>query len=102
MRWNSRNLGPTHSPNCVKKTFEYSSRKSHPKIVLSEDGKYGQIEPETGEWSGMVGMVVKGKGDLIAADLTTTFARQEVLDFSRSFMSSPLTVLTKVGGKSLK
>ena len=45
----------------------------------------------------MIGMVEKGKGDLIAADLTTTFARQEVLDFSRSFMSSPLTVLTKVG-----
>lgn len=62
-------------------------------VVLSEDGKYGTLE--TGEWNGMIGMVEKGKGDLIAADLTTTFARQEVLDFSRSFMSSPLTVLTK-------
>ena len=64
-------------------------------IVLSEDGKYGRPDPESGEWSGMVGMILRGKGDLIAADLTTTFKRQEVLDFSRSFMSSPLTVLTK-------
>ena len=43
----------------------------------------------------MVGMILRGKGDLIAADLTTSVKRQEVLDFSRSFMSSPLTVLTK-------
>ena len=62
---------------------------------MSEDGKYGRPDPESGEWSGMVGMILRGKGDLIAADLTTSVKRQEVLDFSRSFMSSPLTVLTK-------
>ena len=73
------------------------SLNSFSQIVLSEDGKYGRPDPETGEWNGMIGMVEKGKGDLIAADLTTTIARQDVLDFSRSFMSSPLTVLTKVG-----
>ena len=45
----------------------------------------------------MIGMVAgEGKGDLIAADLTVTVARQAVLDFSQSFLSSPLTVLTKV------
>ena len=68
-------------------------------IVLSEDGKYGRPDPESGEWSGMVGMILRGKGDLIAADLTTSVKRQEVLDFSRSFMSSPLTVLTKARRK---
>ena len=50
----------------------------------------------------MIGMIEKGKGDLIAADLTTTAARQDVLEFSRSFMSSPLTVLTKVRGARLE
>ena len=71
-------------------------------IVLSEDGRYGRPDPETGEWNGMIGMIEKGKGDLIAADLTTTAARQDVLEFSRSFMSSPLTVLTKVRGARLE
>ena len=39
------------------------------------------------------------KADAIAADLTLTTDRLSVLDFSRPFLSSPLTILTKVNKK---
>jgi hypothetical protein len=38
--------------------------------------------------------------DLIAADLTISSKRQEILDFSVPFMSSRLTVLTKLVSSS--
>jgi hypothetical protein len=36
------------------------------------------------------------KADMIAADLTVTSIRHKVLDYSRPFMTAPLTILTKV------
>jgi len=44
----------------------------------------------------MIGNVLQGKVDMIAADLTVTAQRQKVLDFSTPFMSSRLTILTKL------
>ena len=37
------------------------------------------------------------KADFIAADLTKTAPRAQVLDFTEPFMETPLTVLAKVG-----
>ena len=46
-------------------------------------------------WNGLVGMVVDNEIDMIAADLTITSQRHEVLEFSVPFLSAHLTVLLK-------
>jgi len=70
------------------------------KIVLSPDGKWGS--PRDGKWDGMVGMVANKEADLVAADLTTTQRRMEVLDFSLPFLTSFVTILMRSPGTSWK
>merc|ERR1719323_617095 len=65
------------------------------RIVSPEDFKYGALDSSTGKWSGMVGMVVDKKADFIAADLTMTAERGQVLDFTPPFYTSGLTILVK-------
>ena len=43
----------------------------------------------------MIGMLQNGEADMIAADLTVTSKRMEVLDLTMPFMSVPLTVLLR-------
>ena len=47
----------------------------------------------SGEWSGMVGEVMRGEADMAAADLTITAAREEVVDYAHPFMYLGLGVL---------
>jgi len=70
------------------------------KIVLSPDGKWGS--PRDGKWDGMVGMVANKEADLVAADLSTTQRRMEVLDFSLPFLTSGVTILMRSPGTSWK
>ena len=82
--------------------------------MLSKDGLYGR--KEGGQWNGLIEMARTGVGynllncncsgwetllllqevDAIAADLTQTWTRMEVIDFSKPFLASKLTVLMKV------
>jgi len=62
-------------------------------LQLSVDNKYG-VE-NGGNWSGLVGMLHRGEIDMIAADLTVTWSRMEVIDFSKPFLASSLTLLLK-------
>lgn len=66
-------------------------------LVIPDDTRYGRLDPETGTWTGTVGMALDGKADLIATDLTINSPRLEVLDFSVPFMASRLTVVAKLG-----
>lgn len=63
------------------------------KMVTPRDGKYGGNVG--GEWNGMIGMVARKEADLVAADLTMTSKRMEILDFSLPFLSTTVTVLMK-------
>lgn len=63
-------------------------------IVLSEDNRYG-VPIGDGRWNGLVGMVQDNKADFVAADLTVTSQRHDALDFSRPFMTAPITIVTK-------
>jgi hypothetical protein len=65
------------------------------RLELSYDSKYGSRNSETGEWNGLVQMAMRQEVDVIAADLTINNQRTEVLDFSKPFMASKLTVLMK-------
>jgi len=62
-------------------------------LQLSVDNKYG-VE-NGGNWSGLVGMLQRGEIDMIAADLTVTWTRMSVIDFSKPFLASSLTLLLK-------
>ena len=44
------------------------------------DRQWGAVDDE-GSWSGMVGEMLAGKGDIIVATLDNTLARGRVLDF---------------------
>ena len=56
------------------------------------DSRYGMLE-NSGEWSGMVGEVMRGEADMAAADLTITAAREEVVDYAHPFMYLGLGIL---------
>ena len=43
-----------------------------------ESGKFGSRNPDTGEWNGMVGMLVRDEADICTSDLSVTLERAEV------------------------
>ncbi|XP_046651122.1 glutamate receptor 1-like [Daphnia pulicaria] len=63
-------------------TFEY---------VGPPDGAYGAFV--NGSWNGMVGMVIAGEIDIIAASLSVTYPRSQVVDFTFAFSEDPTSIL---------
>uniref|UniRef100_A0A8C6PPC5 Glutamate receptor n=1 Tax=Nothobranchius furzeri TaxID=105023 RepID=A0A8C6PPC5_NOTFU len=69
-------------------------------LELVGDGKYGARDPDTKMWNGMVGELVHGKADMAVAPLTITLAREEVIDFTKPFMSLGISIMIKKPTKS--
>uniref|UniRef100_A0A8C6KJI9 Glutamate receptor n=1 Tax=Nothobranchius furzeri TaxID=105023 RepID=A0A8C6KJI9_NOTFU len=70
------------------------------KISIVPDGKYGARDSETKIWNGMVGELVYGKAEIAVAPLTITLVREEVIDFSKPFMSLGISIMIKKPQKS--
>uniref|UniRef100_A0AAY4D6H5 Glutamate receptor n=1 Tax=Denticeps clupeoides TaxID=299321 RepID=A0AAY4D6H5_9TELE len=70
------------------------------KISIVPDGKYGARDPETKIWNGMVGELVYGRAEIAVAPLTITLVREEVIDFSKPFMSLGISIMIKKPQKS--
>ncbi|XP_016320992.1 glutamate receptor 3-like isoform X3 [Sinocyclocheilus anshuiensis] len=70
------------------------------KLSIVADGKYGARDPETKTWNGMVGELVYGRADIAVAPLTITLVREEVIDFSKPFMSLGISIMIKKPQKS--
>uniref|UniRef100_A0A8C6TYD7 Glutamate receptor n=1 Tax=Neogobius melanostomus TaxID=47308 RepID=A0A8C6TYD7_9GOBI len=71
------------------------------KISIVPDGKYGARDPETKIWNGMVGELVYGvKSGDSCGPLTITLVREEVIDFSKPFMSLGISIMIKKPQKS--
>ncbi|XP_063776549.1 glutamate receptor 2 isoform X1 [Pseudophryne corroboree] len=70
------------------------------KLTIVGDGKYGARDAETKIWNGMVGELVYGKADIAIAPLTITLVREEVIDFSKPFMSLGISIMIKKPQKS--
>ncbi|XP_043913260.1 glutamate receptor 3 isoform X1 [Protopterus annectens] len=70
------------------------------RLAIVEDGKYGARDPETKIWNGMVGELVYGRADIAVAPLTITLVREEVIDFSKPFMSLGISIMIKKPQKS--
>uniref|UniRef100_UPI00358E4D65 glutamate receptor 4-like n=1 Tax=Myxine glutinosa TaxID=7769 RepID=UPI00358E4D65 len=70
------------------------------RLSIVPDGKYGARDPETNIWNGMVGEMVYGHAEIAVAPLTITLVREEVIDFSKPFMSLGISILIKKPQKS--
>ena len=60
-----------------------------------DDGAYGFMNKETGEWNGLMGELLAQKADLAIADLTITYEREQAVDFSMPFMNLGISILYK-------
>ncbi|XP_074761776.1 glutamate receptor 2 isoform X5 [Athene noctua] len=63
------------------------------KLTIVGDGKYGARDADTKIWNGM-------KADIAIAPLTITLVREEVIDFSKPFMSLGISIMIKKPQKS--
>ncbi|KAM9377546.1 glutamate receptor 1a [Pholidichthys leucotaenia] len=70
------------------------------KLKIVSDGKYGAKDSDTKMWNGMVGELVYMKADVAVAPLTITLVREEVIDFSKPFMSLGISIMIKKPTKS--
>ncbi|XP_037396641.1 glutamate receptor 1a isoform X3 [Pygocentrus nattereri] len=86
---------------CVELAAEIAKHVGYQyKLKIVSDGKYGARDPETKMWNGMVGELVYGKADIAVAPLTITLVREEVIDFSKPFMSLGISIMIKKPTKS--
>uniref|UniRef100_A0A673L603 Glutamate receptor 1-like n=1 Tax=Sinocyclocheilus rhinocerous TaxID=307959 RepID=A0A673L603_9TELE len=86
---------------CVELAAEIAKHVGYHYILkIVADGKYGARDPETIMWNGMVGELVYGKADVAVAPLTITLVREEVIDFSKPFMSLGISIMIKKPTKS--
>jgi ABC-type amino acid transport substrate-binding protein len=60
---------------------------------LQEDGAYGSLNKETGEWNGMLREIMDGRADLAITDLTITSERESTADFTMPFMNLGISLL---------
>ncbi|XP_035035181.1 glutamate receptor 1 isoform X2 [Hippoglossus stenolepis] len=70
------------------------------RLQLVGDGKYGARDSGTKMWNGMVGELVYGKADVAVAPLTITLVREQVIDFTKPFMSLGISIMIKKPTKS--
>ncbi|XP_077360870.1 glutamate receptor 1-like [Festucalex cinctus] len=70
------------------------------RLELVGDGKYGARDPISKMWNGMVGELVYGKADVAVAPLTITLVREQVIDFTKPFMSLGISIMIKKPTKS--
>ncbi|BFZ10882.1 hypothetical protein BsWGS_13921 [Bradybaena similaris] len=61
------------------------------KFKQAADRKYGS--PMPGGWTGVIGDVLSGKADIGGAALTITPEREDVIDFTKSYMSNSVNLL---------
>ncbi|KAM8974881.1 glutamate receptor 1 isoform 1-T1 [Pelodytes ibericus] len=86
---------------CVELAAEIAKHVGYKyKLEIVKDGKYGARDSDMKAWNGMVGELVYGRADLAVAPLTITLVREEVIDFSKPFMSLGISIMIKKPQKS--
>ncbi|KAM4567435.1 glutamate receptor ionotropic, kainate 3 isoform 1-T1 [Fundulus diaphanus] len=61
-------------------------------IRLVPDGKYGSLD-DKGQWNGMIRELIEHRADLAVAPLTITYMREKVVDFSKPFLNTGISIL---------
>nr|XP_028596783.1 probable glutamate receptor [Podarcis muralis] len=62
------------------------------KVGIVKDGRYGALS-SGGNWSGMIGEIVRKEADLAVAPLTITSVREDVVDFTQPFLYTGIGIL---------
>nr|XP_023019507.1 glutamate receptor ionotropic, kainate 2-like [Leptinotarsa decemlineata] len=57
------------------------------------DGKYGNYDPKTKQWNGLIRELLDYKADLGICDLTITYERRKAVDFTLPFMTLGISIL---------
>uniref|UniRef100_A0AAF5PPT2 Glutamate receptor n=2 Tax=Wuchereria bancrofti TaxID=6293 RepID=A0AAF5PPT2_WUCBA len=63
-------------------------------IFIAEGNKYGQRQDD-GSWDGMIGYLLNEASDVAVAPLTINQARERVVDFSKPFMTTGISIMIK-------
>ncbi|KAF3839380.1 hypothetical protein F7725_018097 [Dissostichus mawsoni] len=61
-------------------------------IRLVPDGRYGS-QDEKGQWNGMIRELIEHRADLAVAPFTITYMREKVIDFTKPFMNTGISIL---------
>jgi ABC-type amino acid transport substrate-binding protein len=69
-------------------------------VYPAPDGQFGALNA-TGQWSGVIGEVVRGEADLGLGDITWSAARDRAVQFTGPWLAAPLALLTKPGSSSV-
>ncbi|XP_075888119.1 glutamate receptor 1-like isoform X2 [Nelusetta ayraudi] len=86
---------------CAELAFEIAKHVGFTyRLELVSDGKYGARDSASKMWNGMVGELVYGKADVAVAPLTITLVREQVIDFTKPFMSLGISIMIKKPTKS--
>ncbi|XP_042687302.1 probable glutamate receptor [Centrocercus urophasianus] len=64
------------------------------KVKVVGDGKYGAIS-SNGNWTGMIGEILRQEADIAVAPLTVTSAREEVISFTTPFLQTGIGILLR-------
>lgn len=62
------------------------------KVGVVKDGKYGTLGTN-GNWTGMIGEIVRKEADLAVAPLTITSVREDAVDFTQPFLHTGIGIL---------
>ncbi|CAH1183231.1 unnamed protein product [Phaedon cochleariae] len=60
---------------------------------LVPDGMYGNYDPKTKQWNGLIKELLEYKADLGVCDLTITYERRKAVDFTMPFMTLGISIL---------
>ena len=84
----------------ISKVFEkdFNSKFLYEINIVPGGKEYGKLDKNTGEWSGMIGQLLRHQSDLALADLTATYAREKAVDFTMPFMNLGISILFKKPG----
>uniref|UniRef100_A0AC34GUL2 Glutamate receptor n=1 Tax=Panagrolaimus sp. ES5 TaxID=591445 RepID=A0AC34GUL2_9BILA len=63
-------------------------------IFLSAGNKYGAKQPD-GSWDGLIGYLLRGDADVSVASLTINQDRERVVDFSKPYMTTGISIMIK-------
>lgn len=78
----------------IRELSQIRNFKYELKVLEGESPSHG-TRNDKGEWNGLIRELIDGKADISVADLTITYERESVVDFTMPFMSLGIGILVK-------
>lgn len=95
--WQNRTGNDRYEGYCIDLIKELSTIRNFKyelNVLEGETPPYGS-KNDKGEWSGLIRELIDGRADIVVADLTITYERETVVDFTMPFMSLGIGILVK-------